>query len=53
MEIKSDTVEIAAMKCPTSEYIEAKLNELEIKPLRWSIVYVDDKIFRVSVANLI
>lgn len=52
MQVESILVEIPKIKDPSTEYIETELTKLNINPLRWAIVYVDDKIFRVSVANL-
>ena len=52
MQVESILVEIPKIEIPTTEYIEAELTKLNINPLRWAIVYVDDKIYRVSVANL-
>jgi len=52
MQVESTLVEIPNNGKPTTEYIESELTKLNINPLRWAIVYVDDKIFRVSVANL-
>ena len=52
MQVESILVEIPNNNNPSTEYIESELTKLNINPLRWAIVYVDDKIFRVSVANL-
>jgi hypothetical protein len=52
MQVVSELVEIANNGQPTTEYIEKELTKLNINPLRWAIVGVDDKIYRVSVANL-
>ena len=52
MQVESILVEIPNNGNPSSEYIENELTKLNINPLRWAIVYVDDKIYRVSVANL-
>ena len=52
MQVESIIVEIPNNNAPSTEYIEAELTKLNVNPLRWAIVYVDDKIFRVSVANL-
>ena len=35
-----------------AEYIEKELTKRNIKPLRWAVVHVDDKMYTVSVANL-
>ena len=53
MHVESEIVEIKNNDNPTTEYIEKELTKLNISPLRWSIVHVSDKMFRVSVANLI
>ena len=52
MQVESILVEIPNNGNPSSEYIENELTKLNINQLRWAIVYVDDKIYRVSVANL-
>ncbi|MBQ4115659.1 hypothetical protein IJD34_09695 [bacterium] len=52
MQIESIIVEIPNNGTPTTEYFETALKEKNISPLRWAIVYVDDKIYKVSVANL-
>ena len=52
MQVESILVEIPNNNNPSTEYIENELTKLNINPLRWAIVYVDDKIYRVSVANL-
>ena len=52
MQVVSELVEIKNNGQPTTEYIEQELTKLNINPLRWAIVYVGDKIIRVSVANL-
>ena len=52
MQVESTVVEIPNNNNPTTEYIENELTKLNINPLRWAIVHVDDKIYRVSVANL-
>lgn len=53
MQVKSQTVEILNNGNPTVEYIENELKRLNISPLRWAIVRVTDKVYTVSVANLI
>ena len=53
MQVKSMIVEIPNNGQPTTEYIEKELTKLNISPLRWAIVHVSDKMFKVSVANLI
>lgn len=52
MNVISQIVEIPKNEEPTTEYIEKELTKLNINPLRWAIVYVSDKIYKVSVANL-
>ena len=52
MQVVSELVEIENNGQVTTEYIEQELTKLNINPLRWAIVYVGDKIIRVSVANL-
>ena len=52
MQVESILVEIPNNNNPSTEYIEKELTKLNINPLRWAVVYVDDKIYRVSVANL-
>ena len=52
MQVKSMIVEIPNNGQPTTEYIEKELTKLNISPLRWAIVHVSDKMFKVSVANL-
>ncbi len=52
MQVVSELVEIKNNGQPTTEYIEQELTKLNINPLRWAIVSVSDKIFKVSVANL-
>ena len=36
----------------SNEYIENELNKIEIKPLRWAIVDINEKTYTLSVANL-
>ena len=52
MEVVSELVELENNGQPTTEYIELELTKLNINPLRWAIVDVNDKIYKVSVANL-
>ena len=52
MQVVSELVEIKNNGRPTTEYIEQELTKLNINPLRWAIVDVSDKIYKVSVANL-
>jgi len=51
--VESKLVEIPRIGNPTTEYIEKELTKLNISPLRWAIVHVGDKMFKVSVADLI
>lgn len=53
MQVVSELVEIENNHEPTVEYIEKELTKRNINPLRWSIVHVSDKLYTVSVANLI
>lgn len=52
MQVVSELVEIPNNHAPSVEYIEGELAKLNLNPLRWAVVYVNDKIYRVSVANL-
>ena len=52
MQVVSKLVEIPNNNDPSVEYIEKYLIELNINPLRWAIVGVDDKMYTVSVADL-
>ena len=52
MQVISEIVEIENRGQPTTEYIEKELTKRNINPLRWAIVDVSDKIYKVSVANL-
>lgn len=52
MQVVSELVEIKNNGQPTTEYIEQELTKLNINPLRWAIVDVNDKMYKVSVANL-
>ena len=52
MQVESILVEIPNNNNPSTEYIESELTKLNINPLRWAVVHVSDKIYRVSVANL-
>ena len=52
MQVVSELVEIENNGQPTTEYIEQELTKLNINPLRWAIVDVSDKMYKVSVANL-
>ena len=48
MQVESTLVEIPNNGKPTTEYIESELTKLNINPLRWAIVYVDDKILTLT-----
>lgn len=52
MQVISELVKIPNNNAPSVEYIEGELTKLNINPLRWAIVHVDDKMYTVSVANL-
>lgn len=52
MNVISELIEIPNNHAPSVEYIENELTKRNIKPLRWAIVNVSDKIYTVSVANL-
>lgn len=52
MEVESIIVEIPNNGVLTTEYFEMELTKLNINPLRWAVVDVSDKIYKVSVANL-
>ena len=52
MQVVSELVEIKNNGEPTTEYIENELTKLNMKPLRWAIVDVSDKMYTISVANL-
>ena len=52
MQVVSELVEIENNGHPTTEYIEQELTKRNINPLRWAIVDVSNKIYKVSVANL-
>ena len=52
MQIVSEIVEIPNNGNPSTEYIESELTKRNIKALRWAVVFVSDKIYKVSVANL-
>ena len=53
MHVVSKIVKIENNHAPTVEYFEKMFTKLNINALRWSIVHVDDKIYTVSVADLI
>ena len=52
MQVVSNIVEIENNGQITTEYIENELTKLNINPLRWAVVFVGDKILKVSVANI-
>ena len=52
MSVKSILVDIPNNGKPSTEYVEQELIKRNINPIRWAIVNVSDKIYKVSVANL-
>ena len=52
MRVESQIVKIPKLNNLSVENVEFELTKLNITPLRWAIVHVDDKIFTISVANL-
>ena len=48
MQVESIIVEIPNNGNPTTEYIESELIKRNISPLRWAVVFVSDKIYKVS-----
>lgn len=50
MEITSKLIKIEANLPVNNEFIEQKLGEMGIDPLRWAIVKVEGEILTVSVA---
>jgi len=50
MEIISKLVEIEAKLPVDNEFVEAKLAEMNIYPLRWAIVSIKGKILTISLA---
>ena len=52
MQVVSELVEIENNGQQMTEYIEKELTKRNINPLRWAIVDVSDKMYKVSVANL-
>ena len=52
MKVISELVEIENNGQLTTEYVEKELTKQNIKPLRWAIVDVNDKVCKISVANL-
>ena len=52
MQVESILVEIPNRGAPSTEYFESEFTKRNIKPLRWAVVHVSDKMYTVSVANL-
>jgi len=52
MQVKSMIIELKNNGSPSVEYIESELTKFNVVFLRWSIVYVNDSIYKVSVAKL-
>lgn len=52
MRVESQIVKIPKLNNLSVENIEYELTKLNILPIRWAIVHVDDKMYTVSVANL-
>lgn len=52
MQVVSEIVEIPNNNSPSVDYVESELTKRNINALRWAIVHVSDKIYKVSVANL-
>ena len=50
MQITSKIIEIEAELTVDNDFIEAKLLEMGIEPLRWAIVKVEGRILTLSVA---
>ena len=50
MPIFTDEIKIACAGELSSSYVEAKIKEFGILPLRWAIVNVDENFLTVSVA---
>ena len=48
MQIVSELIDIPNNGNPSTEYIEKELTKRNIKPLRWAVVHVDDKILSNS-----
>lgn len=53
MEINSKTVQIKVQNPITTSYIEDKLKEMGIEPLRWAIVKADNNTLTISIAEII
>ena len=52
MRVESQIVKIPKLNNISVEKVEQELIKLNRTALRWAIVHVDDKIFTISVANL-
>ena len=52
MQVESIIIEVPNNGNPTTEYFENEFTKLNIRPLRWAVVHVSDKIYTLSVANL-
>ena len=52
MQVLSKQVKIPKTNNLTTKYIEESLTKLNINPLRWAIVHVDDTMYTISVADL-
>lgn len=50
MEIVSKLIEIEADLPINSSFIETKLKEMEINPLRWAIVKIENNLITVNLA---
>lgn len=51
MQVVSQLVKIRAKLPVDNSFIEAKLNEMGIEPLRWAVVECNDDTLTISVAN--
>ena len=52
MRVESQIVKIPKLNNISVEKVEQELIKLIILPIRWAIVHVDDKMYTISVANL-
>ena len=52
MRVESKLISIKNNDNISTEYVESELQKLNINPLRWAVVDVNDKIFKISVADL-
>lgn len=50
MQITSTIVDIPKTDNPSTEYIESELKKLNIVPLRWAIVDINEKNFTINCA---